>query len=314
MSSISVIIPTKNRIGYLLETLDNINAQTLKPVEIIIVDDRSTDGTEDILKEKKIENLIYVKSKKPGPGAARNEGLKIAQGKYIQFFDSDDLMTLNKLEKQCSLLERSGSGMVYSPYIMASLVDHEWVLDCILNYKPLPSGKNLRYFIIRGWNIITQACLFKREALDEVGEWNETIYTHEDYLYLYRLSNIVRKPLFTDACAVIYRQHTQQLTDAHSGAIVKARNLNYVLRTMKQGNLGLMDRFIVQARLYQNQKYGLKNYEYDWKWELGDCYLRGINKLGRLKTGTGWQPMHGPSNDLIVFKKYLSMLNRAYEC
>src|SRR4051794_41025426 len=120
MEKVSVIIPVKNRASLLPETLDNILNQSLKPYEIIIINDHSEDDLREVQNRYK-NDVTFIDSKGTGPGAARNTGYEISTGDYIQFFDSDDLVTIDKLEEQARLLSSTGSGMAYCPHFKASL-------------------------------------------------------------------------------------------------------------------------------------------------------------------------------------------------
>lgn len=96
---VSVIIPVYNVEQYLRECLDSIANQTLKEIEVICIDDGSVDKSLDILKEyKKFLNLVIIEQKNAGAGAARNAGIRIAQGEYVIFVDPDDYLASN-----CSL-------------------------------------------------------------------------------------------------------------------------------------------------------------------------------------------------------------------
>lgn len=101
MVKVSVIIPVYNIEKYLRQCLDSVVNQTLKDIEIICVDDGSTDGSFDILQEyaEKDVRIKVVKQKNKGSGAARNKGLEFAQGEFVIFFDSDDFMSNNMLEQ-----------------------------------------------------------------------------------------------------------------------------------------------------------------------------------------------------------------------
>lgn len=92
MIKISVIIPVYNREKYIGECLNSVLSQTLKEIEIICVDDGSTDGTYDLLKNysEKYNNVIVLHQENQGSGPARNKGIEYARGKYICFMDSDD--------------------------------------------------------------------------------------------------------------------------------------------------------------------------------------------------------------------------------
>lgn len=98
---VSVIIPVYNSEIYLKECLDSVVNQTLQNIEIICIDDGSTDASMDILHEyaRKDERFKILEQKHLGGGAARNLGLKEAAGEYFSFLDSDDYFELDMLEK-----------------------------------------------------------------------------------------------------------------------------------------------------------------------------------------------------------------------
>ncbi len=105
---VSVIIPTYNVEKYLDDCLNSLINQSLKDIEIILVDDCSTDSTTDIIsyyenKDNRIKS--YLSKDKLGCGGCRNVGLKLARGKYIQFVDSDDWLDLDALEKMYNVAE-----------------------------------------------------------------------------------------------------------------------------------------------------------------------------------------------------------------
>lgn len=89
---VSVIIPIYNVEKYLRQNLESVAKQTLKEIEVIMVDDGSTDSSAEIAKEfaEKDSRFIYVLQENGGAGAARNNGLSRAKGKYLSFLDSDD--------------------------------------------------------------------------------------------------------------------------------------------------------------------------------------------------------------------------------
>lgn len=104
---VSIIIPCYNQAHYMLMTFESVLMQTLNDWECIIVNDGATDNTEEIALQycQKDTRFIYYKQENKGLSAARNAGLKIAKGKYIQFLDSDDLIAPDKLLKQVALME-----------------------------------------------------------------------------------------------------------------------------------------------------------------------------------------------------------------
>ena len=108
MTKLSVIVPVYNTDKYLRKTLDSLVNQTFKDLEIIIVNDGSTDGSKDIIDEyaKKYDNVKALHLKNGGVSIARNEGIKKASGKYITFLDSDDYIDLDLYEKMYSKIKK----------------------------------------------------------------------------------------------------------------------------------------------------------------------------------------------------------------
>ncbi len=105
MPVVSVIIPTFNRREYVQEAIDSVLAQTYTDYEIIVIDDGSTDGTGEALRERYGNRVIYEWQENQGESVARNRGIALAQGEYIAFLDSDDLWLPEKLAKQVAYLE-----------------------------------------------------------------------------------------------------------------------------------------------------------------------------------------------------------------
>lgn len=101
---VSVIIPTYNRGRTLARTLDSVLNQTWKSVEIIVVDSHSTDSTAEVLAAYN-GKIRVIQQPRQGPPAARNAGIKLAQGEIISFLDSDDEWLPDKLERQVKLLQ-----------------------------------------------------------------------------------------------------------------------------------------------------------------------------------------------------------------
>lgn len=116
---VSVIIPAYNAEKYIAETLESVYAQTYRPIEVIVVDDGSTDRTAEVVnsfrgrKADKID-LIYIPQRNSGPSRARNKGIKASKGKYIAFLDSDDLWPEEKLSGQVGLMEsHPDAGLIF---------------------------------------------------------------------------------------------------------------------------------------------------------------------------------------------------------
>ena len=111
---ISVVLPVYNVANYLRKCLDSLVNQTFKDFEVICVDDGSTDKSTKILEEyqKKDNRIKILQQQRGGAGAARNLGLGHAQGKYVQFLDSDDYFESNLLEEMYTRAEKYDADLV----------------------------------------------------------------------------------------------------------------------------------------------------------------------------------------------------------
>lgn len=117
---ISVIIPTYNRRNTLKRAISSVLRQTYQDIEIIVVDDASTDDTYSYMVSQygEAENIIYIRNEENvGQSAARNIGVRYARGKYVAFLDSDDEWMETKLEKQINALQNSRTEVCYSSFV-----------------------------------------------------------------------------------------------------------------------------------------------------------------------------------------------------
>ena len=110
---VSVIIPAQNAEAWIVEAIGSATAQTYRHVEIVVVDDKSTDGTGSIAAN---HGALVIEGPGAGPGAARNAGMAVARGEYLQFLDADDLLAPTKIERQVKLLEKTRADVAWEPF------------------------------------------------------------------------------------------------------------------------------------------------------------------------------------------------------
>jgi len=312
---ISVIIPVKNRASLLPHTLENILGQTLPAHEIIVVDDSSTDTIWQV-KQQYNDKVIFADKEGKGPGAARNTGLRIATGDAIQFFDSDDLMTANKLEVQNRLLVQHHADFVYGPYVRATEQNNTWKqVDAIIQYRPLPA-RRLPDLVLEGWCTLTQTVLFDASFIREIGYWREDLMPHEDWEYWFRISKLAKTYVHENETCVLYRQHHQQITDQavsdknRSLDGLKARS---IIAAELTNHFSVYSKWIfsgafVQAIQTYYKKFGELPPVHAPAGKLAGLYYRVWQKLGRMQTGTAWRKMLGVNTSSAQFEQYLSKL------
>jgi len=166
---VSVIIPTHNRRDLLRAAIDSVLAQTYPDVEIIVVDDGSTDDTTTAMAQY-AGRVVYLKQINQDVAAARNTGIRAATGAYLTFLDDDDLMLPTKIERQVQLLAaHPDAGLVHCRFYH---VDSDGnVIDKI---GVLPEGQVLRPLLCRNF-VWMGAPLVRRQCLDQVGLFDEQI-------------------------------------------------------------------------------------------------------------------------------------------
>lgn len=116
---VSIIMPSYNTARFIEETIDSVIAQTYTNWELIIVDDCSTDNTDDVVSKYLEDSRIrYIKNESnSGAAVSRNRALREAKGKWIAFLDSDDIWEAEKLEKQIAFMEKNNCHFSYTNYI-----------------------------------------------------------------------------------------------------------------------------------------------------------------------------------------------------
>jgi glycosyltransferase involved in cell wall biosynthesis len=190
---ISVIIPTYNRVNTVGNAINSALAQTYPNVEIIVVDDGSTDETEELIKG--FPEIQYIKKPNGGQASARNMGLKYAQGKYIASLDSDDVWDTTFLEKTVSKIEKENLDFVFANW-QQQQPDGNYVDYLTLQYIYLPSYlqkkpntwvdlnyTDLRKVYLAGCPSPSSSLLIRATILKKMG-WNEEMNIGDDWCML----------------------------------------------------------------------------------------------------------------------------------
>lgn len=173
---VSVIIPTYNCAKYLDECLQSVFNQTYKEYEIIIIDDGSTDNTQEIIKNK-YPKAKYIYQKHAGVSKARNAGIELAQGTLIAFNDADDIWFPNKLDMQVDYFEtHSDVDMVFTEN---SFFCETGILMKTMDKKRLMKGDVVKN-IFKYSSVATPTVMVKKEVFADVGLFDEDLTVAED--------------------------------------------------------------------------------------------------------------------------------------
>lgn len=291
---ISVVIPTYNRQRSLGRALNSVLNQTYKNIEVVVVDDASTDQTEFFIESINDPRLKYIRLEtNQGANHARNLGITESKGDFIAFQDSDDEWLSEKLDKQIELITSSDTNLnvVFCSYVR--------VKGSVATYLPkrveLSRKGNMLQRLLQGNFITTQSLLVKSKVFKEIGFFDENMKRLQDWELILRIANryeigfldmpllvthfsegsITSKPyLLPEAFLYIYKKHNQ---------LIEAQNLR--------------DTFCIQiAKSYINAEMILEAFAWHWtaiklkpwrvRWYLSFLFSlfgkRGINLENRI--------------------------------
>ena len=162
MNSISVIVPIYNSEAYLNKCIDSLINQTKKDIEIILINDGSTDASDKIIKSYKDKRIKYYKNKNKGIGYSRNFGIDKSNSKYIMFLDSDDYLDIHACEELYKKIEKDKSDVVVSDFIKSHNGTEEIIK--INDFKKTNLDKNSNILLdinLSPWNKIYSSKLIK---------------------------------------------------------------------------------------------------------------------------------------------------------
>ncbi len=204
---ISVVIPSYNRKELIKRSINSVNNQTIKPFEIIVVDDGSFDGTEGMIK-RNYDFIKFIKQKNKGVSAARNFGIKVSSGEWICFLDSDDEWKNDKLEKQIIAMKSNpGYKFFHSNEI--------WVK----NGKRINQKKKHKKYggdifdkCLDMCRISPSSVLIDKTIFDDVGIFNENLVICEDYELWLRICDKYNVFFINEPLIIKYGGHRGQLS------------------------------------------------------------------------------------------------------
>lgn len=204
--TVSIIVPTFNRAHYLPECLDSLVTQTVPPLEIIVVDDGSEDGTKEVV-TRYGPPVRYVHKENGGKPSAVNLALKQCRGDLIWLFDDDDVALPDAIKHRLeALAKKPEAGFVYSAHYLGTDGDGGKIRRCKLYTPPTPSGESFFLAIMKGCFFHLNSALVKRELYQAAGEFDGQLRTGEDYDMQIRLARLSR-PAFSCKPSFVFRQH-----------------------------------------------------------------------------------------------------------
>lgn len=225
---VSVLIPMYNAGEYISTTIENVLKQTYSDIEIIIVDDGSTDKSYEIAQAYQSDKVKVFRQENKGASAARNYAFEQSAGELIQYLDADDLLSYNKIEAQVNLFKSindkkaviaSGIVLFDGDLMSSAAIPHKQMSTNSFN-KPL----DLLIDICCERNIVQSSIwLVHRDLIAETGRWNEELSLNDDGEYFFRVVAKSHAVYFCSPGIVFYRNAPQSLSKQISDKAIKSQ-------------------------------------------------------------------------------------------
>jgi glycosyltransferase involved in cell wall biosynthesis len=253
--AVSVVIPAWNAAKYIREAATSVLAQTFRDLELIVVDDGSTDGTADVVRAEPDSRIRLITQPNAGPSAARNRGCRAARSsRYIAFLDADDTWDADKLRQQVAFLDANRNcGAV------GTLVRYVSSAGRPVGYGGERVTAASRDAVARGELYPFHAMgtmVARRDVLDRVGDFDEALgrIGSEDLDFVARLAQIAPIDVLP-AVLASYRVHSESAMARHRARINQgARFVRSRLRARSAGSDLTWDAFAVSERLSWRQR------------------------------------------------------------
>ncbi|MCP3871726.1 MAG: glycosyltransferase [Desulfobacteraceae bacterium] len=260
-SLVSVILPTYNRAWTLADAIDSVLGQDYPYIELIVIDDGSTDNTQELLESYKKEVTI-IKQENSGVSAARNAGIKKSKGRFIALLDSDDAWDKRKISCQIDFFKQNTEALICQ-------TEEIWIrngkrVNPKIKHKK-PSGMifdpSLHLCLVS-----PSAVMMRKELFDIKGYFNEDFTVCEDYDLWLRVSSTLPVSLIDKPYTIKRGGHEDQLSNYHSQDKFRIRSL-----------MNLIDNAGLTPDQVQKVKKVLKN--------KCTIYGNGCIKRGKIKEG-----------------------------
>ena len=224
---ISVVLPTYNRSAYLPMSIDSILNQTFSDFELIIVDDCSSDGTEEIVREYALKDsriLVIRNEVNRRLPASLNIGFAKASGDYLTWTSDDNIYKPDAFRIMFSYLEKHKAPLVCADM---EIIDENGRIAKTEFMKDYHFDENKIYFE----NIVRGCFMYKRNVLERVGFYNEALFCLEDYEYWVRIFKEYGEIGYIDDCLYQYRIHSESLTET------RKEHINMIAHDFRMTNL-----------------------------------------------------------------------------
>lgn len=279
MVKVSIIIPLHNSEAFIKETIQSCLNQSYQNIEVIVVENGSTDHSFEIVQGIRDMRIRLYKIEKANASAARNFGLQKAKGEYIQFLDADDLMSQNKIAFQIEALEKKPNGWLAScPWAKFTNSIHNskiypqkvWFIEDPLGWC-VSALKGGGMMMICSW-------LIPKNVIDQAGPWDEKLSLHDDGEFMCRVLLASNGNCYVENAIVYYREVNDSLSRQNT-SIKAAKSALAVCQSYKNQLLKRQSDDMVRFAL----AYSYRQFIYEFYERYPDLCREAQQELKELK-------------------------------
>jgi len=255
---VSILIPLYNSASYIADTLNSCLNQSYKNIEIIIVDDGSTDSSVEIVQEyqKRFSNIKLFTQNRSGACRARNLAFQKSSGEYIQYLDSDDLLSPNKIQKQLEIASKYN----FNPYtILNSKFSYFYhsIADAKYFHQPINHSYNSGIdWLIDAWSGggfgVVMGWLTHRHLIEKAGIWREELKKNQDGEFFSRVLLNAQEVIMVDDIMVYYRKRVNSVSANMSQEAIDSLFYSFKLYEKNIENIDNQELKRALATLYLN--------------------------------------------------------------
>jgi len=279
MIKVSIIIPLYNSEAYITQTIDSCLAQTHDNIEIIVVENGSTDKSCQVVKSIDDKRLSVFQILTPNAAAARNYGYQKATGTYIIFLDSDDVMASNKIELQLKAISAKPKGWVACCAWAKFKTNTK---EAVISPQKVWAIQNPIDWCLQSWmgeGMMIPGCwLIPKPIIDKAGLWDERLSLHDDGEFMCRVLLASKGNVFVENTLVYYRQQSNSLSRDHTSKKA-AESALLVYKSYQQQILKFQDSKLTRRALARNFSRFVYEYYPAHAQLIKEAY-REINELG----------------------------------
>lgn len=262
---ISIIVPIYNAEKYLNKCVDSLINQTKKELEIILINDGSTDKSAEIIEKYQDNRIKYYKNKNQGIGKTRNFGIRKATGKYIMFCDSDDYYELNMCELMYEKMEKENLDLVICDFYK------EYENEIVEEKLPSFSNTNLKETasLIRTINLAPWNKIYRKEIITTNNIYFEEKLKYEDTPFVAKALAVSKKVGKIDECLnhyIIHQNSETTIRDRRCFDIFKILDIireyykdkEYVKEDLDKLTVRIITNYTIQQRVQEDKKIGMQ--------------------------------------------------------